>query len=1052
MIVIHALWPAGTGLCLWAEDPRLPVSAPPLRGRPPRHPRPRPHPFASGATKLRRTVNQLAGPEPVRGGGVALDVLLPSSRNTPQASPYLLRDEDVESALATGVAPWTVRAVSLPVERSLDLLLSLPRGNPSGIRVGDSVRFFAEVAKLALELVARGRVLPALEERDERWAARWRPAPATAADAARLELLIAAMPAACRASYQGEAGRDGRPPQAVLHDSLGALVDACARGALERRTLLPPRGGRRKRPTPLDEVWRAGLASAEPWVEGDVYELEKLQKALDEWAYPARGSADREFRTCFRLSEPAALEPETRPGPVAKDGAGGAHDEDAPWRLEILLQSIDDPSLLVPADEVWAADGVLNAFRRSIEEPHELVLEDLGRALRLYPGLEPALRTPAPTGMDLDAGGAHDFLAGAAASLEQAGFGVLVPPWWGKRDATLGLRLRVSYKDEAKVVHQALLGTEGLCEYRWRAAIGDQELTLAELKRLATAKWPLVKVRGRWVELRPEDLEAALALFKRGEHEGEMTLGDALRAGLGLGGAPVALPVTGIEAAGRLKELLAPGGEARMPVMTTPKGFEGRLRPYQERGLGWLSFLDRLGLGACLADDMGLGKTAQLLALLVAERKPKARTRPAPTLVVCPMSVVGNWERETERFAPGLAVHVHHGERLRGRAFARAIKASDLVLTTYATATRDRELLGTVTWDRVVLDEAQNIKTSTAKQSQAMRAIEARSRIALTGTPVENRLSELWSIMEFLNPGLLGSAKAFKESFAVPIERYRDEEAADRLKRITGPFVLRRLKTDKTIIKDLPDKIEMKVFCNLTREQATLYQAVVDDMLGKIDASEGMARKGMVLATIMKLKQVCNHPTQFLKDRSRLGGRSGKLQRLEEILEEVFSEGDKALCFTQFAELGKMLKAHLQERFGREVLFLYGGTSKKMRDDMVARFQEDSGPSMLLLSLKAGGTGLNLTAANHVVHFDRWWNPAVEDQATDRAFRIGQTRNVQVRKFICTGTLEEKIDTMIERKKELAQRIVGAGDSWLTELSTAELRDVVMLASDAVAG
>jgi SNF2 family DNA or RNA helicase len=323
-------------------------------------------------------------------------------------------------------------------------------------------------------------------------------------------------------------------------------------------------------------------------------------------------------------------------------------------------------------------------------------------------------------------------------------------------------------------------------------------------------------------------------------------------------------------------------------------------------------------------------------------------------------------------------------------------------------------------------------------------------RVALTGTPVENRLSELWSIMQFLNPGLLGSAKDFQTRFASPIERYRDEEKGALLKRITSPFILRRLKTDKSIIKDLPDKIEMKTYCNLTQEQASLYQAVVGEMLQKIEESEDITRRGLILATLMKLKQICNHPAQMLQDGSILAGRSGKLARLEEIMEEILAEGDRVLCFTQFAEMGKMLKSHLQERFNREVMFLHGGTTKKARDAMVTRFQQADGAPIFLLSLKAGGTGLNLTAAQHVIHFDRWWNPAVEDQATDRAFRIGQTRNVQVRKFVCVGTLEERIDQMIEQKKELAERIVGTGEGWLTELSTDELRSLIALSEDAV--
>jgi SNF2 family DNA or RNA helicase len=415
------------------------------------------------------------------------------------------------------------------------------------------------------------------------------------------------------------------------------------------------------------------------------------------------------------------------------------------------------------------------------------------------------------------------------------------------------------------------------------------------------------------------------------------------------------------------------------------------------------------------------------------------------------MSVVGNWQHEAARFAPALRVHVHHGgERLSGEQFARVLSDVDLVITTYGLVARDQEQLAAVRWERVVLDEAQNIKNSAARQAQAVRMLPAARRIALTGTPIENRLSELWSIFHFLNPGLLGSASEFRKRFATPIERYHDRDSAETLKRITAPFILRRLKTDRTIISDLPDKIEMKVYCNLTREQATLYQAVVDEMLEKIANSEGIERRGLVLSTMLKLKQVCNHPAQLLGDGSALPGRSGKVAHLEEMLDEVLSDGDRALVFTQFAEMGKLLQAHLQKRLVRPVPFLHGGTSMKVRDAMVAGFQAEDGQPVLLISLKAGGTGLNLTAANHVVHFDRWWNPAVEDQATDRAFRIGQKRNVQVRKFICAGTLEERIDAMIEDKKDLAGRIVGAGEAWLTELSTAELRKLVALSRDAV--
>ena len=479
--------------------------------------------------------------------------------------------------------------------------------------------------------------------------------------------------------------------------------------------------------------------------------------------------------------------------------------------------------------------------------------------------------------------------------------------------------------------------------------------------------------------------------------------------------------------------------------MATPDGVGGELRPYQQRGLAWLSFLGELGLGAVLADDMGLGKTIQLLALV-------AGSPAGPTLLVCPMSLVGNWQREAARFTPDLRVHVHHGaERLAGGELAAVVAGVDLVITTYGVATRDRAALSQVNWARVVCDEAQAIKNHGTAQSRAVRALPAAARIALTGTPVENQLSELWSIMDFANPGLLGPAQAFRERYAVPVERYGDPEAAQRLRQATQPFVLRRLKTDKSIIRDLPEKQEMKVWCNLTQEQASLYQATVTDMLSRIDeATDDITRRGLVLATMAKLKQVCNHPAHLLGDGSRLPGRSGKLARLEEICEEIAADGDKALCFTQYAEFGRMLQPYLTARIGCPVLFLHGGTTKKQRDAMVARFQEADEPVLFLLSLKAGGTGLNLTAANHVIHIDRWWNPAVEEQATDRAFRIGQRRDVQVRKFVCVGTLEERIDAMIEEKKALAERIVGTGERWLASLSTAELREVVALSADAV--
>jgi SNF2 family DNA or RNA helicase len=993
-------------------------------------------------------------PWPVETGELTLH--LPAAGGSPLASPRLVRAETAPAGPAAGLDRFEVSALELEPGAALDLLVSLPAEPPPGVVLADSLRFWGEAAKLALELVARGRVVPGLEELDGEYLARWRPVTSSAVDAERVELLLRAMPPAARAAAPDRSGRE------LLDDALVILTDACACEALAGRTLARRRIGRRGSQSPAAEAWLRALTAEDPGVEAPPAELKRLKHELDEWLRAATGSTASGLRTCFRLTPPEGTDAPATNGDSADLGdSPDLQVADGAWRLDFLLQAADDPSLLVPADRVWRARGdALRALRRTIDRPQERLLADLGRAMRIYPELEPALHTPTPTGLELDTAGAHRFLRDAAPLLSQAGFGVRVPPWWSVGRARLGMRLRTAPTTEPGEA-SGLLGLHGLCAYQWEVALGDATIPLAELRRLARLKVPLVRLRGEWVELRREELDAALRIFESGAESGEMRIGDALRLATGMEGSPAGLPVHGIEAEGWLAELLRTNGERTIRPVAPPRGFAGTLRPYQARGLAWLAFLDGLGLGACLADDMGLGKTVQLLALLQLEReagaggrtgkRKRGRTGPAPTLLVCPMSVVGNWQREAARFTPELRVHVHHGgERLSGKALARAVRGADLVITTYALAARDRDQLASIDWERVALDEAQNIKNSGARQTQAVRSLPARRRLALTGTPVENRLAELWSILDFLNPGVLGSQSDFRTRFAIPIERYHHQERAEQLRRVTGPFILRRLKTDRTIIQDLPEKFEIGVICNLTREQASLYQAVVDDMLAKIEESEGIERRGLVLATMTRLKQVCNHPAQLLQDRSALAGRSGKLARLEETLEEVLAVGDRALVFTQYAEMGHLLRSHLQERFSREILFLHGGTPKKARDEMVARFQADGGPPVFLLSLRAGGTGLNLTAANHVIHFDRWWNPAVEDQATDRAFRIGQRRDVQVRKLICAGTLEERIDRMIEQKKALAERVVGTGESWLTELSTAELRKVVELSSEAV--
>ena len=960
-----------------------------------------------------------------------LTLQLPSLGGGPLASPELLRPEPLDPAGPArrgrvSLASWRVPVLAFAPAAALEVLVGFGGSDDAAATAGGSLPYLAAVARFAADLAARGRVLPVLVDEGETYAARWRPV-LGGADAQRAHDLAAAMPPSCRAAGD-------ELPGPLLAGALDALADAAARARLPA-SLLPPRRGRTPARLPVAERFVLALTTTDARLEvatpQDEAELAELAAELDAWRDAAQIPAGP-VRTCFRLAEPA-------------ESAEPAAADSGPWRVDFALQAADDPSLMIPAADVWAGHGAGLLGGAGVSpggDPVEELLAGLGAAARLFGELEDALREAAPARVELDTPGAFRFLKETGPLLAGAGFGVLLPDW--VRKARLGLKLTTRTQSPSGTsVAGPKFGLGDLVNFRYDVAVGDEALDPAELAELARLKVPLVRLRGQWVELDDAHLKAALKFLER-HQAGTMTAADALAAGLR--GPDSDVPLVGVDADGWLGDLLSGQADRRLRPMTTPAGFSGQLRPYQERGLSWLSFLGELGLGGILADDMGLGKTIQLLSLVTASR------RVGPTLLVCPMSLVGNWQHEAARFTPDLRVHVHHGaDRLDGESLASALAGADLVITTYGVATRDQAALSQLTWARVVCDEAQNIKNHATKQARAVRSLPAAARIALTGTPVENRLSELWSIMEFTNPGLLGPAGKFRETFAIPIERHGSPDAAQALKRITQPFVLRRLKTDKTIISDLPDKQEMKVWCNLTPEQASLYAATVTDMLSRIeDAADDISRRGLVLATMAKLKQVCNHPAHLLGDGSRLPGRSGKLARLEEICDEIVAEGDKALCFTQYAEFGRMLQPHLAARLGCPVLFLHGGTTKKQRDAMVAQFASLEEPALFLLSLKAGGTGLNLTAASHVIHVDRWWNPAVEDQATDRAFRIGQHRNVQVRKFVCVGTLEERIDAMIEEKKALAEQIVGTGESWLTELSVDDLRAVLTLSPDAV--
>lgn len=587
-------------------------------------------------------------------------------------------------------------------------------------------------------------------------------------------------------------------------------------------------------------------------------------------------------------------------------------------------------------------------------------------------------------------------------------------------------------------------------EFRWSLALGETELSPTEFEQLVDARAPLVFLDRRPVLLSPKDRDALRDFRQRMQEGGEkVSFFEALRLRLGGASHLHGLAMESIASTPRLEALLQSLERARsVEDRPLPADFLGELRPYQQRGHAWMYYLVDQGFGACLADDMGLGKTVQAIAVMLDWRRKPGKHR--AMLIVCPVSVLGNWRRELHRFAPGLRVALHHG---KGRAasaedFAAMIDSHDVVLTSYNLLQRDEELLANVTFEGVIIDEAQNIKNPTTKQSRAARALRGNFRLALTGTPLENRPLDLWSIMDFLNEGLLGTRTQFLQTLEHPIVKQRKQSSMSALARLVRPFVLRRLKVDPEIVADLPEKSEQIVASTLTREQAILYESVVRKGLQEVEkAAEGIQRRGAILTTLLRLKQVCNHPAHYLMDGSALPSRSGKLDLLTEMLEEAIEEGDRCLIFTQFKEMGSLLKSHIEGVLKQGVLFLHGGVPQKERDQMVTDFQESrpDGPRVFVLSLKAGGTGLNLTAANRVFHYDRWWNPAVEDQATDRAFRIGQQRNVFVHKFVCTGTLEERIQQMLDRKREVADNLLAAGENWLTELSNDELKRLLTL-------
>ncbi|MBN1803225.1 MAG: DEAD/DEAH box helicase [Candidatus Lokiarchaeota archaeon] len=954
-----------------------------------------------------------------------------------------------------------------PITKLLQGLDIFHSGNRNQIRYSGSVKTWAFLTKLLFELLNKGQFIPILEpsEIKEQFLGQWKIILKSEVDKVRFQTIVnnssflAYNIPAKIISQNGSKITEGIwHPSFIFSLFLDLIGDYLIRSLLKQAkfsTFKEFYSSEIK--THAQEYQRSGwdyrflhslLEENSTFPITEYYET-ILPGLIENWSTSARGfSFGHGVLFTFELKNPL--------------GQGG----DWPLEFSISPHSKDESILL---NDYWKMDSKKQKsvlFEANSENsPIEMILRALSSAAKIFSPIKRALQEKYPSGINLTATEVMDFLRFPKDLMIQNGFNVILPKTFTSGGSQrLSARLVIKSRKEQQTKKgssssiPSVFNFKSMIEYKWEATLGGERISEKEFQNLINSNEPLVNIKGNWILVDSKDIENLREL----SYSGEKTYIEALK--LGLAG-EIQLQENGptyeVIVEGDLSDIVQKLQSIEsIRDIPCPSGFNGKLRPYQEIALSWMGNLSPLNFGLCLADDMGLGKTIQVIAFLL-HRKEVLKKNAKSVLIVCPTSVLFNWNREIKRFAPQLNITVHHGsDRTKDISdIKNYIKPHEIVLTTYGTVRNDIGILGAIPFDGIIIDESQNIKNYSSQQTQAILKLQSDFRIALSGTPVENRLLELWTLFEFLNPGLLGSRTEFQNNYILPIERFQDQDALERLKTIISPFILRRLKSDKTIINDLPDKNEIKIFIELSDVQAQIYRETVESVFKELDAlgADKRKKKGIILALLVKLKQICNHPFQFTKQKILLDNdlavkdfisRSRKVKRMTQMIEEVIENGEKALLFTQFKEMGSLLKSLLEKLFDFEILFFHGSVPEQKRRELVDKFQSQDieSPPIMILSLKAGGTGLNLTQGTTIFHFDRWWNPAVEEQATDRAYRIGQKSRVNVYKFVTVGTIEEKIDSLLEEKKELAESVItSSGESWISDLSDDKLRELLSL-------